>query len=73
MIQVTYQIVDTEGQSVAMCIPTQTVLILLNIRVAIHLGTQPAWLSRPSPAGSRHHVFANLPNQKLVSSGTGNE
>lgn len=65
----TYQIVDTKGQSVTVCIPTQTMLVLLNLCVTVHLGTQPAGLTRPSPAGSRHHILADLPHQEFVSRG----
>lgn len=54
------------------CVPTETMLVL-HICGAVHLGAQPASLTRPGPASSRHHVLADLPNQDLISGGTSNE
>lgn len=70
--RLTHQIVNAKGQPMPICVPTETMLVLY-VCGAVHLGTQPAWLTRPGPAGSWHHVLADLPYQHLVSGGTGNK
>lgn len=72
----TYQVIHAKCQSLTACVPAQTVLVLniCGTISAIDLGGQSAtWLIRPAPLGPWQRVFANLPDQDLISGGTSNK
>lgn len=48
----------------AFSIPAQAVLIFF-VRLGTGLGAEPPWMHRSTPAGSRHSVTSNFPNQNL--------